>query len=124
MYQILKHFHLLFIVLSVSLLIIRFVWMLSGSAQLDKKWVKVLPHVIDTGLLLSALGLCLVIAQYPFIHLWLTEKLIAVIAYICMGVMCYKGRTRLLRMVAFVGAIGWLGLIGHLAITKTPVFLG
>lgn len=92
--------------------------------MLQKKWVKITPHVIDTLLLFSALGLCVVINQYPFVNNWLTEKLFAVIAYIIMGYVCLKGRTVAIRWIAFFGAFGWIALIGRLAVTKQPIFLG
>lgn len=92
--------------------------------MLDKKWVKVLPHVVDTFLLVSALILCILISQYPFVQPWLTEKFIAVIAYVIMGFVSLKGRTPFLRWVSLFGALGWIALIVKLAITKQPVFLG
>lgn len=91
--------------------------------MLEKKWVKVAPHIIDTFLLLSALTLCVLIGQYPFVNAWLTEKLFAVIAYIIMGYMCLKGGTMALRWISLLGALGWIALIGRLAVTKTPVFI-
>ena len=124
MYPLIKHLHLTFVALSIVLLLLRFFWMMRKSPNFDKKWVKVLPHVVDTMLLLSAAALCVTIAQYPFVNDWLTEKFIAVIAYIIMGFMCFKGRTKALKFVALAGAIGWSVLIGRLAITKTPVFIG
>jgi uncharacterized membrane protein SirB2 len=122
MYFMVKHFHLTCVALSLSLLFIRFFWMLRQSPQLEKKWVKVLPHIVDTFLLLSAMTLCVIISQYPFVNDWLTEKFFAVIAYIIMGYMCLKGRTATLRWVSFAGALGWIALIGRLAVTKQPLF--
>lgn len=123
MYILVKHIHLTCVVLSLSLLFIRFFWMVRQSSMLERKWVKVVPHVIDTFLLLSALTLCVLISQYPFVQPWLTEKLLAVIAYIGMGFMCLRGRTMALRSVALVGALGWIAVIGKLAVSKTPIFL-
>ncbi len=92
--------------------------------MLEKKWVKVVPHIVDTFLLLSALTLCVLISQYPFVNGWLTEKLFAVIAYIVMGYVCLKGRTVTLRWVGLIGALSWIALIGKLAVTKQAIFLG
>ncbi len=124
MYMALKHTHLLLAALSVSLLFIRFVLSMRDSALLQKKLFKVLPHVIDTLLLLSAAGLMLTIQQYPFVTPWLTEKFIGLLAYIALGVMALKGRTKALRVFAFFGALGWLALMVRVAITKTPVLFG
>lgn len=123
MYILVKHIHLTCVALSLSLLLLRFFWMTKESAMMEQKWVKIVPHVIDTLLLLSALTLCVLINQYPFVQPWLTEKLLAVIAYIAMGFMCFKGRTKGLRTIAVIGAVGWIAVIGKLAVTKTPVFL-
>ena len=124
MYAAVKHLHLTFVALSLALLFIRFFWMVRGSDMLEKRWVKITPHIIDTLLLLSAAALCVLISQYPFVNDWLTEKVVAVVAYIVMGVMCFKGRTMLMRWVALVGALGWIALIGRLAITKQPFLFG
>lgn len=124
MYMALKHTHLLLVAISLSLLMLRFVLSLNGSALLQRKFLKIAPHVVDTLLLLSAIGLMLTIQQYPFVNPWLTEKLFGVLAYIAMGVMAFKGRTKAIRVFAFFGALGWLMLVVKVAITKTPVFLG
>jgi len=124
MYMALKHSHLLFVAISLSLLMLRFGLALRGSNLLQHKFLKIAPHVVDTLLLLSAVGLMLTIGQYPFVTPWLTEKLIGVLAYIALGVMAFKGRTKLLRVFAFAGALGWLVLVAKVAITKTPVLFG
>ncbi len=124
MYMALKHTHLLLVAISISLLCIRFVLALKGSALLQKKLFKVLPHVVDTFLLASAVGLMLTLQQYPFVTPWLTDKFIGLLAYIALGVMALKGRTKAMRVLAFFGAIGWLVLMARVAVTKTPVLFG
>ena len=57
MYAAFKHIHLLTVAISLGFFVLRGVWMLSGSALLQKKWVKILPHIVDTLLLVSAIGL-------------------------------------------------------------------
>jgi uncharacterized membrane protein SirB2 len=120
----LKHTHLLLVAISLAFLTLRFVLSLKGSGLLQHKFLKIAPHVVDTFLLLSAIGLMVTIQQYPFVNPWLTEKLIGVLAYIALGVMAFKGRTTTLRVFAFVGALGWMVLVVKVAITKTPVLFG
>jgi len=117
-----KHLHMTAALLSVLLFTLRFVWTLVGSEQLNKKWVKILPHVIDTCLLAFGLVLMMKLALNPFEQLWLGEKLLAVVAYIFTGYYTLKlARTRLMQVVGFVGALGWIVLVVKLAMTKTPV---
>jgi uncharacterized membrane protein SirB2 len=47
--------------------------------------LKVLPHIIDTILLGSAIYLAYRLQVYPFTHHWLTAKLFGLIAYIILG---------------------------------------
>lgn len=123
MYMAYKHFHLLMVVLSVSFLLVRYAMSLKPAAMLQHKFFKITPHIIDTLLLISAVLLMLAIQQYPFVHAWLTEKFIAVLAYIALAVMAFRGRTAFIRGLCFLGALGWLGLAIRVAITKQPVFL-
>jgi uncharacterized membrane protein SirB2 len=123
MYMAYKHFHLLMVVLSVSFLLVRYAMSLKPAAILQTKFFKIAPHVIDTLLLVSAVLLMITLQQYPFVHAWLTEKLLAVLAYIALGVMAFKGRTAAIRWLCFLGALGWLGLVLRVAMTKQPVFL-
>ncbi len=123
MYMAFKHMHLLFAVLSVSFLFIRFALSMGNSGILQKKFFRIAPHVIDTFLLLTAVALMVTIHQYPFVSPWLTEKFIAVIAYILLGVMAFRGRTTFIRWLCFLGALGWLGLVVRVALSKQPVFL-
>ncbi|KUM54644.1 MULTISPECIES: SirB2 family protein [Rheinheimera] len=123
MYMAYKHFHLLMVVLSVSFLLVRYAMSLKPAAMLQTKFFKIAPHVIDTLLLVSAVLLMITLQQYPFVHAWLTEKFLAVLAYIGLGVMAFKGRTAAIRWICFLGALGWLGLVLRVAMTKQPVFL-
>lgn len=123
MYIAYKHLHLLLVALSVGLLFLRFGLSFYNKALLQKKFLKIAPHVVDTFLLLSGVMLMLTLQQYPFVHGWLTEKFIAIIAYILTGFMALKGRTTFIRWMCFLGALGWLGLILRVASTKMPVFL-
>lgn len=127
MYAALKHTHLLFLALSVSLFIIRFVWSMMGSKMMSKKWVKVVPHVIDTGLLATGIALIFITGFIPFTPaaLWMTEKVTCVLAYIALGVVALRySNGTMFRLFAFFGALGWVYAAAKLAMTKTPFLLG
>ena len=106
MYFALKHIHLGCAALSLGLFMLRGAWMFSGSPLLDARFARVVPHVIDTMLLASAIGLMLVIRQYPIVQGWLTAKVVGLLVYIVLGTIALKrGRTRLQRSVAFFAAL-------------------
>lgn len=106
MYIAIKHSHMLFAVISGLFFLLRGCWMMMDSAMLQKKWVKILPHINDSLLLLCAIGLSVMSHQYPFQQDWLTVKVVSLLAYILLGIVALKrGKTKLIRMLAFAGAL-------------------
>ena len=52
---------------------------------MQKRWIKIVPHVVDTTLLISAMALTFTISQYPFLDAWLTAKTVGLLLYIGLG---------------------------------------
>lgn len=122
-YLLLKHFHMSCAALSGSFFFIRGQWMLASSPMLQRRWVKTVPHIVDSLLLASAVGLAVWSHQYPGQMPWLTAKLVALVAYILLGAVALKyGKTRALRAAAYVAALATFGYIVAVAITKNPLF--
>jgi uncharacterized membrane protein SirB2 len=114
-----------FVALSVLFFIVRFSLHLRQSPIMDKKFIKIAPHVIDTFLLLSGLILCFSIKQYPFVDTWMTEKLGAVVAYIALATIALKAdRNKLFKVFAALGALGWVFYAAKLAVFKQAMLLG
>lgn len=116
----LKYLHVGCAILSVGGYFLRGVWMLRDSPMLRRLWVRVAPHVIDTLLLLSAILLAVRIGQYPFVHGWLTAKVLGVVAYIVLGSIGLKrGRTRGVRIAAWLAALAVFAYIVGVALTRS-----
>ncbi|WP_394388542.1 SirB2 family protein [Shewanella woodyi] len=125
LYPAIKHLHLTLIAVSVLFFIVRFALHLRDSPLMQKKLVKIAPHVIDTFLLLSGLTLCFIIKQYPFVDPWLSEKLGAVVAYILLATIALKAnRNKLFKTFAALGAIAWVVYAAKLAMFKQAMLLG
>lgn len=57
-------------------------------------------------LLASAIALAWMIRQYPFVHSWLTAKVLGLVGYIVLGAIGLKyGRTRKIRISAWLAAL-------------------
>jgi uncharacterized membrane protein SirB2 len=122
-YLLLKHFHMTCAALSGGFFLVRGQWMLAGSPLLQRRWVKTLPHIVDSLLLASAVGLALWSRQYPGQMPWLTAKIVALVAYILLGSVALKyGRTKTVRAAAYAGALATFGYIVAVAVTKNPLF--
>jgi uncharacterized membrane protein SirB2 len=106
MYPVARDLHLLLVLLSVGLFVFRGTLMIVDSALLASRVLRILPHVIDVFLLASAVWLVLLLRQYPFVHGWITAKVLGVVIYIVLGsIALRRGRTRRTRIMALVGAL-------------------
>jgi len=126
MYFALKHLHMLCAALSIVGFIARGALKLQGSNLLQKKWLRITPHVVDTVLLLSAAGLVAVTHQYPFVQGWLTAKLIGLVVYIGLGLVALRfAQTQPARAMAYLLAILTFAYIAAVAVTKSALpFIG
>jgi len=110
-------------VLSISLFTLRFIWTLTHSAKLQAKWVKITPHIVDTFLLTIGVVMAVQYSMNPIEHLWLGEKLLAILAYIFTGYYTLKlARNKPMQIIGYLGAMGWVLLIVRLAMTREPLF--
>jgi uncharacterized membrane protein SirB2 len=121
-YVPLKVAHVSCAAISYLLFVVRGVWMMRESALLQRRWVKIVPHVVDTVLLASAIALALVTHQYPFTNGWLTAKVAGLLIYIGLGTVALKrGKTRRARIAAWLAAQAVFVYIVAVALTRTPL---
>lgn len=119
-----KLIHMSTAFISISLFLIRGYWVFTGSKMMTKKWVKVLPHVNDTILLIAAIILTVSIQQYPFVDTWLTAKLIALFIYIIFGMFALKRAKEMKnKVIFFILALLTFGYIVGVALTHTAGWL-
>lgn len=120
-YPIVRSLHVGCVVLSLSVFALRGVLMLADAPIRQHPVLRVAPHLIDTVLLGSALSLSVMLQQYPFVHGWLTAKVLALLAYIVLGSIALKrGRTRRVRVLALLGATFGAAFIVGAALTRSP----
>lgn len=124
-YYWIKLIHILTVIISFSLFFIRGYWVVVDSPRLDRRWVKILPHVNDSILLLSAISLTVLISQYPFVQGWLTAKVTLLVVYIGLGTIAIKrGKTKSIRVSAWLAALAVFAYIVLIALNKSSMPLG
>lgn len=120
MYMALKHLHMLCAVISIAGFALRGGLRLMDSPVLQRKWIKIVPHVIDTVLLATAIGLVIVLHQYPFVTGWVTAKLLGLIVYISLGVATMRiARTQSARVATYLLALLTAAYIVAVAFSKS-----
>lgn len=117
-----KLVHISCVSLSYALFFLRGVWMLRSSALLQQRWVRIVPHVVDTLLLASAITLAVQLAISPWAAPWLMSKIVALLLYIALGTIAIRrGRTRTARLSAWLAAQAVFGYIVAVALTHDPL---
>ena len=121
-YFALKNMHVLCVIVSGSGFFMRGLWMLSDSPRLNRRWVRVVPHVVDTLLLGSAIAMAVISAQYPLAQDWLTAKLIGLLVYILCGMIALRrGKNKITRGIFFAAALLAFAYIVSVALTRSPL---
>lgn len=120
-YLALKNAHIALAVISLAGFVLRFAWVICGSARVQSPWVRIAPHVVDTLLLLGGVGLAVTLRQYPFVHGWLTAKILGLLAYIVFGTLALKrAPTPARKWLSFLMALVCFTYIVGAAISHSP----
>ena len=128
MFTAFKHIHMTMAILSMLLLLLRFAIGFKNQHQLDKRSLKILPHVVDALLIVSIVGMLSSVSVTLFPTGFITEKALFFVLYVVFSVLCIlslRGKVSTnLRVPTFaVALVSWLALI-HVAFSKSPILFG
>lgn len=122
LFAALKALHVTCALLSISGFALRGLWAINDDPRRLRRPVRVLPHVVDTLLLASAVGMLVIWRVSPFALPWLTAKLLALLLYILLGMAVMRfTRTRRARLAAYVAALCTAGYILAVAVTHSAL---
>lgn len=120
-YATLKSIHVGAATTSLALFLLRGYWRFAAPGRIAARWIRVVPHVVDTILLASALVLAWRLGAEGT-RGWLWAKVVALLVYIALGMVALKlGRTPGIRGAAFVAALATFGYIVSVALTKSAL---
>ncbi|EKF73021.1 hypothetical protein A11A3_15759 [Alcanivorax hongdengensis A-11-3] len=91
-YQWIKYLHVFFAISSVGLFLLRLHWRQVAPHRLQLRWVRILPHVNDSLLLLAGLTLMARLQAWPWQTPWLAAKMLALGLYILAGMWAFRAR--------------------------------
>lgn len=121
-YSAIRLAHIGAVAASGTLFFLRGALLFSGQQWVLATPVRRLASAIDTVLLAAALMLMLIVRQYPFVNGWLTVKVLLLVVYIALGFVAFwKGRTRAVRLSAWVAALLVFGYIYSVARAHDPL---
>jgi uncharacterized membrane protein SirB2 len=120
-YLQIKWVHVAAVLTSGGLFALRGIVMLTGARWYMAAPLRYLSYTIDTVLLTAAMMLATMLHQYPFVHAWLTVKVLLLVAYVVLGTYALKrGSTRAIRARAFVAALAVFAFIISVARAHDP----
>ena len=120
-YGVLKAIHQSAVAISLAGFFARGLGMLADAGWLRHRVTKTLPHVVDTVLIVSAIGLAWMLRLSPTSTPWLAAKIVGLLAYIGLGMVALRfGRTKTGRASAWIAALVTFGYIVSVALTKDP----
>jgi uncharacterized membrane protein SirB2 len=121
-YPEIRWVHILAVVTSGSLFLLRGLGTLAGANWPMWAPLRYLTYTVDTVLLTAALMLATILHQYPFVHGWLTAKVLLLVVYIVLGTLALKrARTRAARAWCFVAALAVYLFIASIARAHHPL---
>ena len=124
-YPTLKLIHVSAVALSFLGFAARGIGVLRAASWVRGRLARTLPHLVDTVLLISALGMLWSIRLSPWALPWLRAKLVGLVVYIALGVLALRPvkashKASPVSFVAWIGALGVFGYIVSVALTRSP----
>ncbi|MGH8033805.1 MAG: SirB2 family protein [Lysobacterales bacterium] len=121
-YSLLKFTHMSLALISINGIILRWSWRMGQSTLAFTRASRVIPHVVDTLLLGTAMLMMVVLGHIPVSAGWLTAKVGGLRLYIFLGTLAMHSAPVAKRSVpAFLAAVLVFAWIVSVAWTKSPL---
>ena len=118
----LKYLHIVSVAAGFSLLFVRGLWAMQSYPAPQEKWVRVVPHVVDAVLVLSAVAMLAMSPLSGWPGDWLTVKLALVAVYAMLALYLFHGAGPLAtRILAWLLGLLVLLFITTIAVLRNPL---
>jgi len=117
---LIKLVHITCATITILGFVLRSILKFTKPEKLERRWIKITPHVIDTFLLITAIMLVYQKSLYPLEQSWVLAKLVGLIIYIVLGMLTLRfSKTNAQAIPAFFAAVLCYTYIVSVAITKS-----
>jgi uncharacterized membrane protein SirB2 len=119
-YLTLRLLHVIFAAVTLSGFVVRGYWMIVESDWLDRRATRIAPHIIDTLVLATGIGMLLATSLNPFAHSWLMAKFAGLVLYVLLGTLAIKhGSNQVIRIGALIAALATFAYIVGVGLTRS-----
>jgi len=123
-YLLLKQIHMSLALLSIAGFIVRWCWRMMQSHLATTKMARIMPHVVDTLFLGTAVMLGTMIGDQVLSTAWFGAKITGLVLYILLGMIAMHAAPSVGRSLpAFIAAVLVFAWIVSVARTKMPLGL-
>jgi uncharacterized membrane protein SirB2 len=118
-YDLIKLLHIATVITTFLLFVLRAGWVLRHGRENRPGWMRWVPHLNDTLLLTFGVWLAILASLNPLTHPWLLAKLLALVAYVWLGMLALKrASSRRGQLVSTVLALLVFAYMAGAALTK------
>lgn len=118
----LKYLHIVSVAASFALFFVRGLWVMQSYPDSQEKWVRVLPHVVDAVLVLSAVAMLATSPLNGWPGDWLTVKLALIVVYAMLALYLFRGaRALTTKILVWLLALLVLLFITAIAVLHNPL---
>jgi len=121
-YLLLKQIHMSLALISVAGFMMRWSWRMMRSPLAELRAVRIIPHVVDTLFLATAVLLSILAEDGALSPAWFSAKIAGLVLYILLGMIAMHSAPSPKRSLpAFVAAVLLFAWIATVARTKSPL---
>lgn len=121
-YPDIRFVHIAAVFASGGLFLLRGLGLLAGGRWPRAALLRYLSYSVDTVLLTAAMMLTTIVRQYPFVHAWLTVKVVLLVVYVALGITAFWSRAApRLRLAAWLAALALYAYIYSVARAHHPL---
>ena len=121
---LLKYVHIVSVAVSFGLFFVRGLWLMRSYPEPQEQWVRVLPYVVDTALVVSALVVMMMSPQKGWPGDWLSVKLVLVVIYAALVLYLFRwARGRAPKVVVWIVALIVFLFVTTISVVRDPLVI-
>ena len=120
-FLLLKYVHIISVAASFALFFVRGLWVMRAYPESQEPWARMLPHLVDASLVVSAIGILILSPQKGWPGDWLTVKLVLIVLYVAMAqYLFHVARAFVIKALVWILALLVLLFVTTIAVLHDP----
>ena len=119
---VVKYVHIVAVSVTFALFFVRGLWVLRAYPSPQESWIRYVPHVVDTVIVVSALVFLWDTRNLGWPGPWLTVKLTLIAVYVLLGIVVLKFAQGLgIKVLTWIAALSMFLFVTTIAVLRNPL---